>query len=383
MQVLVFISFLLIYLGANAYVCLRIVQLLPAGSVLLRIIVISAIVICTLGMFLFFIWGEKMPIPLASFFYTLGVSWLIAFLYLLIAFLLIDIVKLINLPFHFIDKEIVYRLTRANWKTLLAVLGSVTFLLVYANYNYHNIKRVYLTIETGKWNKTDKSLRIVAISDAHLGYTTSTRELRKWVELINAEKPDIVLIAGDLIDNSMRPINHFQLDAELRKINALIGVFACTGNHEYIADSTKKITFFKQSNITLLRDSVAVFDNFQIIGRDDYSRKHRKSIEQLTENLDTSRFTILLDHQPMNFDDAIRGNVDFQFSGHTHRGQVFPITMIADRIFELSHGYLKRDGTHFYTSSGLGIWGGKFRVGTQSEYVVIDISPLNPPQGDL
>jgi predicted MPP superfamily phosphohydrolase len=373
MQVLIFISFLLVYLGANAYVCLRIVQLLPVGNMLLRIIVIAAIALCTLGMFLFFIWGEKMPVPLAAFFYTLGVSWLIVFLYLLIAFLLIDIVKLINLPFQFIDKETVYRLTHANWKTLLMILGSVTLLLFYANYNYHDIKRVHLTVETEKWSETDKPLRIVAISDAHLGYTINTRELRKWVELINTENPDIVLIAGDLIDNSIRPINHFQLDAELRKIHASIGVFACAGNHEYITDATKKNTFFKQSNITLLRDSVAIFDNFQIIGRDDYSRKHRKSIEQLVENLDTSRFTILLDHQPINLDDAIRGNVDFQFSGHTHRGQVFPITMIVDRMFELSHGYLKRDGTHFYVSSGLGIWGGKFRVGTQSEYVVVDI----------
>jgi predicted MPP superfamily phosphohydrolase len=333
-------------------------------------------------MFLFFFLGEKIPIPLASFFYTLGVSWLIAFLYLLIAFLLIDIVKLINLLFHFIDKETVYRLTHANWKTLLVILGSVTLLLIYANYNYHNTKRVHLTVETEKWNETDRPLRIVAISDAHLGYTINTRELRKWVELINAENPDIVLIAGDFIDNSMRPINYFELDTELRKINAPIGVFACAGNHEYFADLTKKVTFFKQSNITLLRDSVAIFDHFQIIGRDDYSQKHRKSIEQLTENLDTSLFTILLDHQPNNLDDAIKGNVDFQFSGHTHRGQVFPITLIVDKMFELSHGYLKRDGTHFYVSSGLGIWGGKFRVGTQSEYVVIDISPKSP-KGDF
>jgi predicted MPP superfamily phosphohydrolase len=380
MQILFFISFLLIYLGANAYVCLRIVQLLSVDATLARSIAIGGITICTLGMFLFFFLGEKVPIPLASFFYTLGVSWLIAFLYLLIAFLLIDIVKLLNLPFHFIDKEAVYRLTHANWKTLFAVLGSVTLLLVYANYNYRNTRRVHFGIETEKWNETNKPLRIVAISDVHLGYTINTRELRKWVELINAETPDIVLIAGDFIDNSMRPINHFQLDAELRKINASIGVFACAGNHEYIADSTKKITFFKQSNITLLRDSVAIFDHFQIIGRDDYSRKHRKPIEQLTENSDTSLFTILLDHQPINLDDAIRGNVDFQFSGHTHRGQVFPITMIVDKMYELSHGYLKRKNTHFYVSSGLGIWGGKFRVGTQSEYVVIDITASPCPK---
>jgi predicted MPP superfamily phosphohydrolase len=375
MRIIFFITFFLIYLGANFYVCRRIVQLLPVGNISLRIVVIGLFLIATLSMFVFFLWGEKIPVFWASFFYTLGVSWLIAFLYLLIAFLLIDAVKLLNMFVNFMDKEVVYRLTHANWKTLAVVLGSITLLLIYANRVYENKVRVHLVIETEKWNENDRPIRIVGISDVHLGYTINRRELRQWVDLINAEDPDIVLIAGDFIDNSIRPLDHFRLDAKLREINAPMGVFACAGNHEYIADINNVIDFFKRSNITLLRDSVAVLENLQIIGRDDITRRNRKSIEQLTAGLDMSKFTILLDHQPTNLDDAIRGNVDFQFSGHTHGGQVFPITLIVNRMFELSHGHLKRDGTHFYVSSGLGIWGGKFRLGTQSEFVVIDIKP--------
>ena len=312
---------------------------------------------------------------MASLVYTLGVSWLIVLAYLLIAFLLIDVVKLANYLFNFVDKEVVHRLTRTNWKTLAVVLGSVTLLLIYANRVYEHKVRVHLAIETEKWCKNTKPIRIVGISDVHLGYSINSRELTQWVELINNENPDIVLIAGDFIDNSIRPLDYFGLDAILREIDAPMGVFAVLGNHEYISGIKGSLAFFERSNITVLRDSVAIFDNLQIIGRDDYSQRHRKTIEQLTENLDFSKFTILLDHQPFHLDDAVRANVDFQFSGHTHRGQIFPFTLIVDAMYELSHGYMKRENTHFYVSSGLGIWGGKFRVGTQSEFVVIDVKP--------
>ena len=368
--------FLLLFIGAHVYLCLRIIQLLPVSSILLNSIAIGAIAVSALSAFVFFLWAEKMSVAMASFFYTLGVSWLIVLLYLLLAFLLIDVMKIANHFFHFVDKEVVYRLTHSNWKTLLTVFGAITLLLIYANYNFRNIQRVHLTIKTEKWCADTPPLRIVAISDVHLGYTKSVSELRKWIPLINAAKPDIVLIAGDFIDNSIRPLDYFSLDEKLQEINAPLGVFACLGNHEYIPGVERSLDFFRRANITVLRDSVAIFDRFQIIGRDDYSQRHRKSIEELTKNLDMSLFTILLDHQPFNLNDAIRGNVDLQFSGHTHHGQVFPITLIVNRMFELAHGYMKRDGTHFYVSSGLGIWGAKFRLGTQSEYVVIDVVPV-------
>ena len=375
MRIIFFIFFFLIYTGAHFYLCRRIIQLLPIDNIWLRVIIIGAVVISALSIFFFFLWAEKMSVSMASFFYTLGVSWLIVLAYLLIAFLLIDIVKLTNYLFNFVDKEVAYRLTHSNWKTLLTVFGAVTLLLVYANWNFRNIQRVHLTIETDKWCADTPPLRIVAISDVHLGYTKSVSELRKWIPLINAENPDIVLIAGDFIDNSIRPLDYFSLDVKLREINAPMGVFAALGNHEYIPGVKASIDFMKRSNITVLRDSVAIFEHFQVIGRDDYSQRNRKTIEQLTENLDFSKFTILLDHQPFHLDDAVRANIDFQFSGHTHRGQIFPFTLIVEAMYELAHGYMKRGNTHFYVSSGLGIWGGKFRVGTQSEFVVIDIKP--------
>jgi predicted MPP superfamily phosphohydrolase len=86
-------------------------------------------------------------------------------------------------------------------------------------------------------------------------------------------------------------------------------------------------------------------------------------------------FTILLDHQPYNLDRAEAADIDFQLSGHTHRGQVWPISWITDHIYECSWGNHQRGNTRYYVSSGIGIWGGKFRIGTQSEYVVANIIP--------
>ena len=88
----------------------------------------------------------------------------------------------------------------------------------------------------------------------------------------------------------------------------------------------------------------------------------------------SSKFTILLDHQPYNLEEASLINIDLQLSGHTHHGQVWPLNWVTDAIYECSYGYYKKDRTEYYVSSGLGIWGGKFRIGTSSEYVVIQIN---------
>ena len=134
--------------------------------------------------------------------------------------------------------------------------------------------------------------------------------------------------------------------------------------------------FYKDAGIHLLVDECAVIDScIVIIGRDDRTNMRRKPIKELITNTrhlspNTQYYTIVLDHQPYNLDRAEAAGVDFQLSGHTHRGQVWPISWITDRIYECSWGSHQRGNTQFYVSSGIGIWGGKFRIGTQSEYVV-------------
>ena len=149
-------------------------------------------------------------------------------------------------------------------------------------------------------------------------------------------------------------------------------VYACLGNHEFYAGHPEAKQFYKDAGIHLLIDDCAVIDSsIVIIGRDDRTNMRRKPVKDLIDKKDL--YSIVLDHQPYNLDRAEAAGVDFQLSGHTHRGQVWPISWITDRIYECSWGSCQRGNTQFYISSGIGIWGGKFRIGTQSEYVVATI----------
>ena len=126
------------------------------------------------------------------------------------------------------------------------------------------------------------------------------------------------------------------------------------------------------ADVPRLSDETVVIDScIAIIGRDDRTNMRRKPLSSFLSPL--SSFTIVLDHQPYNLDRAEQAGVDFQLSGHTHRGQVWPISWITDHVYECSWGSHQRGHTRYYVSSGIGIWGGKFRIGTQSEFVVASL----------
>jgi predicted MPP superfamily phosphohydrolase len=122
------------------------------------------------------------------------------------------------------------------------------------------------------------------------------------------------------------------------------------------------------------RDTALVVGGaFTLVGRDDRSNPRRAALRELTRDVDRALPLIVLDHQPYRLDEAVEQGVDLQLSGHTHRGQVWPFSWITDRLFELSHGHELRGTTHLHVTSGIGLWGGKFRVGTRSEYLVIHL----------
>jgi predicted MPP superfamily phosphohydrolase len=206
------------------------------------------------------------------------------------------------------------------------------------------------------------------LSDMHIGYHNPRKELARWVDMINAEQPDFILIAGDIIDGSMRPLLEENMAEEFHRLKA--PVYACLGNHEYYAGNPEARQFYKDAGIHLLIDEATVIDScIMVIGRDDRTNRRRKPVKEFnTQN--SPFYTILLDHQPYNLDRAEAAGVDFQLSGHTHRGQVWPVSWVTDHIYECSWGSHQRGNTQYYVSSGMGIWGGKFRIGTQSEYVV-------------
>jgi hypothetical protein len=189
------------------------------------------------------------------------------------------------------------------------------------------------------------------------------------VDLINAEKPDLVLFGGDIIDRSLRPLTAGHYEEEFRRLDA--PAWAVLGNHETYAGLEQAERFYQDAGIRILKDSVAHFKGIDIIGRDDRSNPSRPALWEYASSL--NGFTILLDHQPSHLEEALDAGIDFQFSGHTHRGQAWPISWITDAIFEKSWGPYQKGSTQYYISSGLGIWGPKIRIGTRSEYLVLQI----------
>ena len=349
---------------AIAYIAWHVWVMLPL-SALWKSVIIAVGVLSFAMLFLNFRRAfDGMPLSVAQMSYEVGTSSIIVLLYLVMIFLLLDLGRLV----HLVPKSFMYH----NGYTALGIFVLLLGIFIYGNLHYNNKVRVPLEMTSQK--PLPREYKIVMASDLHIGYHNPRKELARWVDMINAENPDFILIAGDIIDGSMRPVLEERMAEEFHRLKA--PVYACLGNHEFYSGVPGAKQFYKDAGIHLLIDEAAVIDSsIVIIGRDDRTNMRRKPIKELVTNTrhlspNTQYYTIVLDHQPYNLDRAEAAGVDFQLSGHTHRGQVWPISWITDRVYECSWGSHQRGNTQFYVSSGIGIWGGKFRIGTQSEYVV-------------
>lgn len=353
-----------VLIAALAYAGWRLWRIVPFGWP----VKLAALLLFAAGatvLFLGFGRFDRMPMGVASVVYVVGNTWLIGFLYLLLAFLLLDLGRALRL--------VPEGLLRDSVPGTLCVLGAVALVLVFGGVHYHHKYREEMTVRTDK--PLERPLRIVLASDLHLGYHNRRPELARWVDLINAENPDLVLFGGDVIDISVRPLLEGDYAAEFRRLKA--PVMAVLGNHEYYSSEPRAAQFFRDAGIRLLRDSVAVFGGIAVVGRDDRANSARKGLAEILQASAASdgRFTILLDHQPYHLEEAEACGIGFQFSGHTHRGQVWPISWATDAMYEKAWGRHARGATDYYVSSGLGIWGAKVRVGTRSEYLVLNVEP--------
>jgi len=358
---LFFLVFTLLPLIGQGYVMWRTWKMLPKKNLLRW----GAILAELAAFCLFFVHmagnRDTWPLWLSSFMYEVGTGYLVVLLYLLLIFVVLDILRLIRV----LPKHIFYN----NAKTSLIIALALLVVLVYGNVHYHNKQRVELSYTS---EKVTKPLKLVMVSDLHLGYHNVRKDLKKWIKLINDENPDLVLIAGDLIDGSIRPVNEEQMYEEFKALKA--PVYACLGNHDYMTGTSQDMEFCQKAGIHVLVDSVAYVGGLALISRDDRTNRERKSLKDIMQGIDRSKYIIELDHQPYNLEEAEQNGVDLELAGHTHDGQIWPIKWITRSMYECSYGSWKRGDTQYYISSGLGIWGPEFRIGTDSEYVVINLN---------
>jgi predicted MPP superfamily phosphohydrolase len=224
-------------------------------------------------------------------------------------------------------------------------------------------------------------LRLILISDIHIGALTHKKELGRIVSKINALEGDLVLIAGDIIDRDMTVYQNENLNEEFSAIKSSMGVYAVPGNHDSYSGRLGELKeALGAAGVKLLSDEAVLVDNsVYIIGRSDYGRAGtgRKSLDELTGDIDRALPLILMDHQPRNLAEAERAGIDLQVSGHTHNGQIWPGPVLTGRMYENNYGLLYKGKTAAIVTSGCGTWGPPVRIGTRSEIVCIELNGIN------
>jgi len=285
--------------------------------------------------------------------YRVGAFWLAFMLYFALTLLVFDVIRLANYFFHFLPE--LTQLFRFRLGLASVVLVSTLVLAGHINALNTRIREISLTIPR-KINGSHE-MKIVMASDIHLGALIGENREAKLVRIINAQKPDLVLLCGDLVDGDIASVLRKNLGKHLQEIKSAMGVYAIPGNHEYIGGIQKTLPYLESINIKELRDKVLILPNgVQVIGRDDRDNRQmgeenrRKTLKELMAGLDKSYPVIVMNHQPFNLEEAVDEGVDLHLSGHTHHGQLWPLNYITKAVFELSWGYLKKGNTHFYVS---------------------------------
>ena len=309
----------------------------------------------------------------------LGSFWLAAMVYFLLFAFAIDIIRLLNFIVPFFPSFLTVNPERTKEVTSFVVITVVAVVVLggYINARTPIIKTLELSIP--KNGHTIKSLNIAVASDIHLGTIVCKSKLIRIVEHINSLNPDLVLLPGDVVDEDIGPVIRNNLGETLRKIRSKYGVFAITGNHEYIGGVEPACRYLAEHGITMLRDAwVKIGDGLYVVGREDisirgFTGKTRKPLSELMAEVDKSYPVILMDHQPFRLAEAEANGVDLQLSGHTHHGQLWPFNFITKKVYELSWGYKKKGSTHYCVSCGVGTWGPPIRTGNRPEIINIKL----------
>lgn len=263
--------------------------------------------------------------------------------------------------------------------------------------NARNIRTTPYEITVHKDGGSIHELHVILIADLHLGYNIGISQMEQMVEKINANHPDLIVIAGDIFDNSYEALKDPERLIEILKgMESTYGTYACYGNHDiderilagFTFGSGSKAgkssdprmdEFLKDAGITLLQDEgVLIADSFYLYGRPDASKpgkgfEKRKTPEELTEDMDLSKPILVIDHEPKELQELADAGVDVDFGGHTHDGQLFPMNLTSRLIWENAAGLLKKGDMYSIVTSGVGIYGPNMRVGTIAEICPVKI----------
>lgn len=266
---------------------------------------------------------------------------------------------------------------------------------LYGIFNARNIKVNEYSVTVNKSCGSDKHLKAVLVADLHMGYAIGVDHITNMVKKINEQNADIVIIAGDIFDNSYDGMDDPEgIKAQLKSIKSKYGVYAVYGNHDIDEkilmgftfdwggkqlNSEKMTNFIKECDIKLINDESALInDEFYLVGRRDTDKPGtedgtRAEISELTKDLDKTKPIFVLSHEPDELQKTADAGADIDFSGHTHDGQLFPGNLTIGLFWENPCGMIKKDNMYSIVTSGVGVYGTFMRVGTDAEICSVDI----------
>lgn len=318
---------------------------------------------------------------LTSVLIEVGTFHLAVMLYGFMAVLAVDLVRLVNAFLPFLPKGLTAGGPRAGAAVFAVAAGAVALTVAAGAWNATRLRTVDLDLRLPKKEGTSGPLTVVAASDLHLGTLVGPSRLEKVVGRMNALQPDVVLFAGDIVDETVSEEIEAKLGGIMRGLKAPLGVYAVPGNHEFYSGLERNLACLRACGITVLEDrAVGVGGAFTLVGRRDPSslrmQERRLSIPGIlgASGLDADLPVVVLDHQPVRLEEAAAAGVSLQISGHTHDGQIFPIGLVNGLIYELNRGHLRKGDTHFYVTSGAGTWGPPVRIGSRAEIVRIRLT---------
>lgn len=265
----------------------------------------------------------------------------------------------------FIITEIIRLIKPINSQifNIILTIGIIIILISIYTAQTINIKNIEF-----KSDKIDKEYKFAYISDVHIG-SNSYHSIDAIVNIILKQDVDFLLIGGDFIDE-----NHV-IKEDLSSLNKLkIPIYYSFGNHEKYIQKDIPFQIAQKYNLKILENQVANFDkNLTIIGVEDNFNKLDLILNNLKYN--SSKYTILLNHQPTQLEIANKNKLDLMLSGHTHNGQIFPFTYLVKLRYKNNYGLYKEKNTNLYVSSGVETWGPNMRFLTQSEILIITLKP--------
>jgi predicted MPP superfamily phosphohydrolase len=371
-----FLIVLIIYFSVNLYIFLKGFRSIPDSGSLRLIYTIIYIVLATT-----FIAGKFLERNHSSVFTDIlniiGGFWMAFMLYAFLALLISDIFYPIlrltgivashNLPQY---RKYAYLVT--------VILSSGFIIFGFINALIPVVKKYDIVINKSVGDL--QSFRIAAVSDIHLGSTIRKRSMKELSLMLKKINPDVVFLLGDIVDGEIGPVLRDDLLTFFTAPESRDGLYAITGNHEFIGGAATTIPYIEKKGIRILKDEIVTLTGgIQVIGRIDrdgfrFNKKNRLPIIELMKQVDINRPVILLDHQPLKLNEAADAGIDLQLSGHTHNGQMWPLNYITAMIYELSYGYMKKGNTQFIVSSGFGVWGPRVRSGSRPEILEINIT---------